>query len=219
MIGAPPGYVAYDEGGALTEAVGRRPYQVILSTKSKRRIRCVQHPAAGFDDGRLTDGKGRCGFFQHRADHDSTSARPSLTSRTAKKWNMRAGPDEAVQARFPARIPEPYRRNPAVPALERDNMVHIVDIQLRGLEKCWRSGISRWSWTTKRKKHLAMRLRPLYGARPLKRIIQNTSRTRLPYDHRGKVLTTPPCMSARETAYHHAEAQGRQSPEIKGAAA
>jgi len=58
LIGAPPGYVGYEEGGQLTEAVRRRPYQVILLTRSRRRIRDVFNVLLQvLDDGRLTDGR------------------------------------------------------------------------------------------------------------------------------------------------------------------
>jgi len=66
MIGAPPGYVGYDEGGQLTEHVRRRPYRWCFSTKSKRGIRISSTPCCRFlDDGRLTDGQGRTVDFKN----------------------------------------------------------------------------------------------------------------------------------------------------------
>jgi ATP-dependent Clp protease ATP-binding subunit ClpB len=76
LIGAPPGYVGYEEGGALTEAVRRRPYQVCCSTRSRRRIPDVFNVLLQvLDDGRLTDGQGRTVDFQEHAHHHDLEPR------------------------------------------------------------------------------------------------------------------------------------------------
>jgi len=86
MIGAPPGYVGYDEGGQLTEAVRRRPYSVILLDEIEK-----AHPDVFnvllqvLDDGRLTDSKGRTvGLSQHGSDHDVEPGRRIPAGRVAE---------------------------------------------------------------------------------------------------------------------------------------
>jgi ATP-dependent Clp protease ATP-binding subunit ClpA len=86
LIGAPPGYVGYDEGGALTEAVRRRPYQVVLFDEVEK-----AHPDVFnvllqvLDDGRLTDGQGRTVDFKQHADHHDLEPRLGIS------WSIRRG--------------------------------------------------------------------------------------------------------------------------------
>ena len=119
LIGAPPGYVGYDEGGSLTEAVRRRPYQVILFDEVEK-----AHPDVFnvllqvLDDGRLTDGQGRTVDFRNTlivlTSNLGSEALASLPERADVSSGARRG-DGGGARRLPARVPEPARRDPAVP--------------------------------------------------------------------------------------------------------
>jgi len=177
MIGAPPGYVGYDEGGALTEAVRRRPFQVVLFDEVEK-----AHPDVFnillqvFDDGRLTDGQGRVVDFSNTvlimtsnlgSDHlvALKDGEDVEDARQAVMGEVR----QAFRPEFLNRIDEIllFRR------LSRDIMVSIVDIQLRGLQKMLGDRHIALELDDKAKKHLAdAGYDPTYGARPLKRVIQ-----------------------------------------------
>ena len=128
LIGAPPGYVGYDEGGQLTEAVRRRPYAVVLLDEIEK-----AHPDVFnvllqlLDDGRLTDGQGRTVDF--------TNVVLIMTS------NLPGDPQRLLQAR----VRQPHRRHRPVPvARPRPTSAHIVDIQLERLrQRGWPPGASR----------------------------------------------------------------------------
>ncbi len=177
LIGSPPGYVGYDEGGALTEAVRRRPYQVILFDEVEK-----AHPDVFnillqvLDDGRLTDGQGRTVDFsnttiiltsnlgaQYLADlPDGESAEK------ARKQVM-----EVVQASF---RPEFLNRLDEIilfNRLQKSDMANIVDIQLNILRKRLKNKDIRIDMDDKAIAYLAEKgYDPVYGARPLKRVIQ-----------------------------------------------
>ena len=126
LIGAPPGYVGYDEGGALTEAVRRRPYQVVLFDEIEK-----AHPDVFnvllqvLDDGRLTDGQGRTVDFRNTLDHHDLEPRLGIPGQPAGRrghlGGARAGDGHGAGA-FPSRVPQPRRRDHPVPssAEERD---------------------------------------------------------------------------------------------------
>ena len=119
LIGAPPGYVGYEEGGVLTEAVRRRPYQVVLFDEVEKAHGDVFNVLLQvLDDGRLTDGQGRTVDF--------TNTLIILTSNLGSQYLASLGEDENVdecraagdggRARpFPARVPQPARRDHPVP--------------------------------------------------------------------------------------------------------
>ena len=100
MIGAPPGYVGYDEAGQLTEAVRRRPYAVVLFDEiEKAHPEVLNVMLQLLDDGRLTDGKGRVvDFTQHR---DRDDVEPARSGRAARA--------------LPAGVHQPHRRNRVLP--------------------------------------------------------------------------------------------------------
>ncbi len=177
LVGAPPGYVGYEEGGTLTEAVRRRPYQVILFDEIEK-----AHPDVFnillqvLDDGRLTDGQGRT------VDFTNTSI--ILTSNIGAEFlaSLKDGEPaeiardqvmEAVRAHF---RPEFINRLDEIilfNRLRKEDMVSIVDIQLQGLEK----RLSHQNIILKLNKDAKNWLAnagydPVYGARPLKRVIQ-----------------------------------------------
>jgi ATP-dependent Clp protease ATP-binding subunit ClpB len=184
MIGAPPGYVGYEEGGALTEAVRRRPYQVVLFDEVEK-----AHPDVFnillqvFDDGRLTDGQGRV------IDFSNTIL--IMTSNMGAEYLVNAKDDEeqdvirenvmqVVRQNF---RPEFLNRIEDVllfTRLSKDDMVEIVDIQLSGLMQVLSDRQITLELDGKAKSLLVERgYDPAYGARPLKRVIQKDLQNRL----------------------------------------
>jgi ATP-dependent Clp protease ATP-binding subunit ClpB len=177
LIGAPPGYVGYDEGGALTEAVRRRPYQVILFDEVEK-----AHPDVFnvllqvLDDGRLTDGQGRV------VDFKNTLLIMTSNLGSDALANQEDGEDveavrphvmEAVRAHF---RPEFLNRIDEIilfRRLGRDQMAGIVRIQLARLEKLMADRRLTLSLDDSAAAWLADKgYDPVYGARPLKRVIQ-----------------------------------------------
>jgi ATP-dependent Clp protease ATP-binding subunit ClpB len=163
LVGAPPGYVGYDEGGQLTEAVRRRPYAVVLLDEIEK-----AHPDVFnvllqvFDDGRLTDGQGRTVNF--------TNTVVIMTS------NYQGDLRDAFKPEFLNRIDEIVRFR----ALTASDLEAVVDIQLKALEA--RLALRRLSLVVAdgAKAWLARRgYDPAYGARPLKRLIQKEIGDRL----------------------------------------
>ena len=129
LIGAPPGYVGYDEGGVLTEAVRRRPYQVILFDEVEK-----AHPDVFnvllqvLDDGRLTDGQGRTVDFKNTlivlTSNLGSAHLAALKEGESDRDRARAG-DGGGAPRLPAGVPQPARRDPAVqPAEPREHDGH-----------------------------------------------------------------------------------------------
>ena len=177
LIGAPPGYVGYDEGGALTEAVRRRPYQVLLFDEIEK-----AHPDVFnvllqvLDDGRLTDGQGRTVDFRNTLI--------VMTSNLGAEYlvNQPEGQDtEAVRDQVMAEVrhafrPEFLNRVDEIilfHRLKRDNMGSIVDIQMKRLAKLLEERKITIALDAKARDWLADKgYDPAYGARPLKRAIQ-----------------------------------------------
>jgi len=163
LIGAPPGYVGYDEGGQLTESVRRRPYSVVLLDEIEKAHSDVFNVLLQLlDDGRLTDGQGRTVDF--------TNAVLIMTS------NLPGDPADYFKPEFVNRIDDMVRFD----ALTQDDLVHIVDIQLRGLEQRMADKKLTLDVTDKARVKLAeLGFDPAYGARPLKRVIQRELADRL----------------------------------------
>ena len=177
LIGAPPGYVGYDEGGALTEAVRRRPYQVVLFDEIEK-----AHPDVFnvllqvLDDGRLTDGQGRTVDFKNTLI--------ILTSNLGSEFMSDAGEDvEAVRPQVMAVVrstfrPEFLNRLDDIilfHRLRRDQMAAIVDIQMLRLQKLLADRKIVLDLDDKARTWLANQgYDPAYGARPLKRVIQRS---------------------------------------------
>ena len=177
LIGAPPGYVGYEEGGALTEAVRRRPYQVILFDEIEK-----AHPDVFnvllqvLDDGRLTDGQGRTVDFRNTLI--------IMTSNLGSEYlvNQKEGEDtdavadqvmDVVRAHF---RPEFLNRVDEIilfHRLRREDMGQIVDIQLKRLAKLLADRKITLELDDQAKEWLGQKgYDPAYGARPLKRVIQ-----------------------------------------------
>ena len=163
LIGAPPGYVGYDEGGQLTEAVRRRPYAVVLLDEIEKAHSDVFNVLLQvLDDGRLTDGQGRTVDF--------TNAVLIMTS------NLPVDPIEFFKPEFVNRIDEIVRFR----RLERSDMAAIVGIQLRHLAA--RLAARRLTLDVSPEAELWLAEQgydPDFGARPLKRVIQKELGDRL----------------------------------------
>jgi ATP-dependent Clp protease ATP-binding subunit ClpB len=177
LIGAPPGYVGYEEGGALTEAVRRRPYQVVLFDEIEK-----AHPDVFnillqvLDDGRLTDGQGRVVDFRNTLI--------IMTSNLGADYlvNQPEGEDsEMVREEVMAVVrshfrPEFLNRVDEIilfHRLQRSEMGAIVDIQVARLQKLLSDRKITLSLSPEAREWLASHgYQPAYGARPLKRVIQ-----------------------------------------------
>jgi ATP-dependent Clp protease ATP-binding subunit ClpB len=163
LIGAPPGYVGYDEGGQLTEAVRRRPYAVVLLDEIEKAHSDVFNVLLQvLDDGRLTDGQGRTVDF--------TNTVLIMTS------NLPVDPLEFFKPEFVNRIDEIVRFR----RLERSDMAAIVGIQLRHLADRLAARRLQLDVTPEAELWLAEKgYDPDFGARPLKRVIQKEVGDRL----------------------------------------
>jgi ATP-dependent Clp protease ATP-binding subunit ClpB len=177
LIGAPPGYVGYDEGGVLTEAVRRRPYQVVLFDEVEK-----AHPDVFnvllqvLDDGRLTDGQGRTVDFKNTLI--------ILTSNLGSEYlaNLKDGDDSSVARDQVMGVvrqafrPEFLNRLDEIilfHRLSRKHMTAIVEIQLKRLQDLLADRKLELALDAKAKEWLAEAgYDPVYGARPLKRVIQ-----------------------------------------------
>jgi ATP-dependent Clp protease ATP-binding subunit ClpB len=177
LIGAPPGYVGYDEGGVLTEAVRRRPYQVILFDEVEKAHEDVFNILLQvLDDGRLTDGQGRTVDFRNtiivltsNLGSDILAAQPEGEAATMVQGQVMNIVRAHFRPEFLNRLDEVilFRR------LQRSDMATIVDIQLERLRALLADrkialhlDASALEWLA------AEGYDPVYGARPLKRVIQ-----------------------------------------------
>ncbi len=173
LIGAPPGYVGYEEGGVLTEAVRRRPYQVILFDEVEKAHSDVFNVLLQvLDDGRLTDGQGRTADFKNTVIIlTSNLGTEFLTGEETPQ--ARAQVMQAVRGHF---RPEFLNRLDEIilfHRLTRGNMDKIVDIQISRLDKLLADRKIEITLDAKAREWLANAgYDPVYGARPLKRVIQ-----------------------------------------------
>jgi ATP-dependent Clp protease ATP-binding subunit ClpB len=180
MLGAPPGYVGYEEAGQLTEAVRRRPYAVVLFDEVEK-----AHPEVLnvllqlLDDGRLTDGKGRTVDFRNTVViMTSNLGSAFITERTMSEGGTidegtRRQVMDALREHF---RPEFLNRIDEIiffHALGREHMKRIIDIQIAGLTKRLEERKIHVALSDAAKEHLVQEgYDPAYGARPLKRTIQ-----------------------------------------------
>ncbi len=183
LIGAPPGYVGYEEGGFLTEAVRRRPYSIVLMDEIEK-----AHPEVFnillqiLDDGRLTDGHGRTVDFKNTV--------VIMTSNIGSQWivdlgekdyeEMRRRVMEAVKAQFKPEFLNRVDELLIFHSLGIEEIKAIVEIQVKKLEKRLLERRIGLKMTEKAKEFLAKEgFDPAYGARPLKRVIQKEIQDRL----------------------------------------
>ena len=177
LIGAPPGYIGYDEGGVLTEAVRRRPYQVILFDEVEKAHEDVFNILLQvLDDGRLTDGQGRTVDFRNtiivltsNLGSDILAAQPEGEAATMVQGQVMNIVRAHFRPEFLNRLDEVilFRR------LQRADMATIVDIQLERLRALLADRKITLTLDTSALEWLAAEgYDPVYGARPLKRVIQ-----------------------------------------------
>ena len=177
LIGAPPGYVGYDEGGVLTEAVRRRPYQVILFDEVEKAHEDVFNILLQvLDDGRLTDGQGRTVDFRNTIIVLTSNLGSDILAAQAEGEDVRMA-EAAVMARVRDHFrPEFLNRLDEIVLfrrLQRQDMGTIVTIQLRHLEALLADRNIRITLDQGARDWLAEAgYDPVYGARPLKRVIQ-----------------------------------------------
>ena len=176
LIGAPPGYVGYEEGGVLTEAVRRRPYQVILFDEVEKAHHDVFNVLLQvLDDGRLTDGQGRTVDFRNTVIILTSNLGTEFLSagEGAETAHARAQVMAAVRAHF---RPEFLNRLDEIilfHRLTRENMDRIVDIQMGRLARLLADRKIEIALDAKAREWIAHAgYDPVYGARPLKRVIQ-----------------------------------------------
>jgi ATP-dependent Clp protease ATP-binding subunit ClpB len=177
LIGAPPGYVGYDEGGALTEAVRRRPYQVILFDEVEK-----AHPDVFnvllqvLDDGRLTDGHGRTVDFRNSLIVLTSNLGSDILAALPEGEDSSSVRDQVMDVVHAAFRPEFLNRLDEIllfHRLERKHMAGIVEIQLARLHKLLEDRKITLELDDAAKAWLAAAgYDPVYGARPLKRVIQ-----------------------------------------------
>jgi len=179
LIGAPPGYVGYDEGGVLTEAVRRRPYQVILFDEIEK-----AHPDVFnillqvLDDGRLTDGQGRTVDFRNTVIIMTSNLGSSFLGELKDGEPVELVRGKVLDAVKGAFRPEFLNRIDEIllfHRLERKHMGEIVDIQMGRLKKLLSDRDITLDLTPAARDWLANEgYDPAYGARPLKRVIQRS---------------------------------------------
>ena len=177
LIGAPPGYVGYEEGGALTEAVRRRPYQVILFDEIEK-----AHPDVFnvllqvLDDGRLTDGQGRTVDFRNTLIVLTSNLGSEILANLPEGKDTATVRDAVMEVVRGAFRPEFLNRLDEIllfRRLTREDMAGIVDIQLQRLQKLLADRKITLVIDKSARRWLAEAgYDPVYGARPLKRVIQ-----------------------------------------------
>lgn len=182
LVGAPPGYVGYDEGGQLTEAVRRKPYSVVLLDEIEK-----AHPDTFnillqvLDEGRLTDNKGRLADFKNTIiimtsnmgshiiqEKFENAAHPEMASEEAKSEVLNLL-KQTVRPEFINRIDEIVMFTP----LTKDNIIQIVDLQLQNVINMLKQQNIIMEATPEAKDFLAEKgYEPEFGARPVKRVVQ-----------------------------------------------
>ena len=178
LIGAPPGYVGYEEGGRLTEAVRRKPYSVILFDEVEK-----AHPDVFnvllqvFDDGRLTDGKGKTVDFKNTViimtSNIASQQIQQLTEEAGADWEIEAHVKDALKQVFKPEFLNRIDEIIVFHMLTRDNLTRIVDIQLGYLAARLRARSIDLEFTqAARSQIMDEGYDPAFGARPLKRTIQ-----------------------------------------------
>lgn len=178
LIGAPPGYVGYEEGGQLTEAVRRKPYSVILFDEVEKAHSDVSNVLLQLlDDGRLTDGQGRMVNFKNTVVIlTSNIASPTIqemTQRNATKVEVQSTINEELRHYFRPEFLNRLDEIIVFHPLGREHIGQIVDIQLGQLRKRLSENKLTLELSMKAKEQLTNEgYDPIFGARPLKRVIQ-----------------------------------------------
>jgi ATP-dependent Clp protease ATP-binding subunit ClpB len=174
LVGAPPGYVGYDEGGQLTEAVRRRPYSVLLLDEIEKAHADVFNVLLQLlDDGRLTDGQGRTVDFRNTI--------VIMTSNVGSEFIFRGGEEELVRERVTEALRATFRpeflnrvdETVIFGRLSQEQLVEVVELQANDLRRRLASRRIELDLTDEAKRLLVEHgYDPAYGARPLKRTLQ-----------------------------------------------
>jgi len=178
LIGAPPGYVGYEEGGRLTEAVRRRPYAVILFDEIEKAHRDVFNVLLQvLDDGRLTDGQGRTVNFKNTVivmtSNIGSAEIQKLASKQAPEWEVEAAIRELLKLNFRPEFLNRIDETILFHTLTREQLDKIVDVQLEYLRKRLAARHLKLELSDSARHLLSEEgYDPAYGARPLKRVIQ-----------------------------------------------
>ena len=179
LIGAPPGYVGYDEGGYLTEAVRRRPYAVILLDEIEK-----AHPDVFnvllqvLDDGRMTDGKGRTVDFRNTimimTSNLGSDLIMKMTEHKESEESIRNQVDELLHQQFKPEFLNRIDETILFHSLSKEDMFGIIDIQLQRLQERLEARKILLNISDNAKTFLVdSGYNPMFGARPLKRAIQS----------------------------------------------
>jgi ATP-dependent Clp protease ATP-binding subunit ClpB len=175
LIGAPPGYVGYDEGGQLTEVVRRRPYSVILFDEVEK-----AHPDVFnmllqlLDDGRLTDSQGRTVDFKNTVVIMTSNIASNLIMATDDVNLIRDKINEQLKYHFRPEFLNRIDETIIFKSLSKGDIMHIVEIQVKHLEKRLKDKNISLDLKDSAKAFLGkIGYHPEFGARPLKRVIQN----------------------------------------------
>jgi len=185
LIGSPPGYIGYEEGGRLTEAVRRKPYSVVLLDEIEK-----AHPDVFnvllqvFDEGRLTDGHGRTVDFKNTViimtSNMASEQIMQLTEEKGADWEIEAHVREVLRTYFKPEFLNRIDESIVFHMLSRDDLEKIVEIQISRLAQRLRDRHINVQFTDNAKKQLMDEsYDPAFGARPLKRTIQQRLENKL----------------------------------------
>ncbi len=178
LIGSPPGYVGFEEGGRLTESIRRRPYSVVLFDEIEKAHRDVFNVLLQvFDDGRLTDGKGRTVDFKNTViimtSNIASEHIQQLTSEAGADWEIEAHVKDELKKYFRPEFLNRIDETIVFHTLSKNQLGQIIEIQLRELAQRLKDKKYKLEVDQSAKDLLmAEGLDPAYGARPLKRVIQ-----------------------------------------------
>jgi ATP-dependent Clp protease ATP-binding subunit ClpB len=218
LIGAPPGYVGYEEGGQLTEAVRRKPYSVILFDEiEKAHVDVFNVLLQILDDGRLTDGHGRTVDFKNTVVIMTSNVGSHLI------LNYRGGDDAVAFERMKSEVLEAMRQQfrpeflnrvdeiVVFHSLSREDLKQIVEIQLERLRARLAERHIELELTGPAREHLAASgYDPNYGARPLKRVIQKELETPI-----GRLLLKGDLSDGQTVVVDQDRARGELKFEVK----
>ncbi len=178
LIGAPPGYVGYEEGGVLTESVRRRPYSVILFDEIEKAHRDVFNVLLQvLDDGRLTDGQGRTVDFKNTViimtSNIGSQIIHDLAGKEGSEWEIEAQVRDLLKQHFRPEFLNRVDEIVTFHTLSKPHLKKIVTIQLQNLEKRLKAHGMHLTISEKARDHLGEEGYDVtFGARPLKRVIQ-----------------------------------------------
>ena len=185
LIGAPPGYIGYDQGGRLTEAVRRKPYSVILLDEIEKAHTDVFNVLLQvFDDGRLTDGQGRTVDFKNTViimtSNIAGKQIQELTEEAGADWEIEAHVKDVLKNYFKPEFLNRIDESIVFDMLNKNDLMKIVGIQLKLLAKRLKDrNINVEFSENARKQIMDEGYDPIFGARPLKRTIQQRLENKL----------------------------------------